>query len=58
MTSIFLAENTQDDGSITDEDNFCAAAATFFTGTYNCTVALQIVLTYTLSHRWGRYSGS
>ncbi|KLO11507.1 cytochrome P450 [Schizopora paradoxa] len=32
MTSIFLSENTRGDGSIADEDNFSAAAATLYMG--------------------------
>ena len=32
MTSIFLAENTQDDGSVLGEADFCGAAATLFNG--------------------------
>ncbi len=34
MTSIFLAENMQDDGTVVDEDDFCGAAATLFGGAH------------------------
>lgn len=34
MTSILLAENTREDGSIKDEDEFGAAAATLFIGEF------------------------
>ena len=34
MTSVFLAENTQNDGTIEDEEVFCASMATLFIGTY------------------------
>ena len=32
MMSVFLAENTNGDGTITDEEVFCEAAATLFLG--------------------------
>jgi len=32
MTTIFLAENTREDGSVTDEADFCAATAMLFLG--------------------------
>ncbi|KLO06827.1 cytochrome P450 [Schizopora paradoxa] len=38
MTTIFLSENTKDDGIVEDEEDFCAAAATFFTGGVDTTV--------------------
>ncbi len=32
MTTIFLAESTREDGSVTDEADFCAATAMLFLG--------------------------
>ena len=48
MTSIFLSENTMDDGTVEDEDDFCAAAATFFTGDVSrLNILFDMVLTST-----------
>lgn len=38
MVSIFLAENTQEDGSVLDEADFCAATAMLFTGAVDTSV--------------------
>ncbi|KLO10803.1 cytochrome P450 [Schizopora paradoxa] len=47
MASVFLAENTQDDGAIKDEKDFCAAAATLFIGGADTTVTAM--MTFVLS---------
>jgi len=46
MTSVFLAENTQDGGTIESEEDFCAAVATLFVGAVdtNVTALMTFVL--------------
>ncbi|KLO10806.1 cytochrome P450 [Schizopora paradoxa] len=51
MTSIFLAENTQNDGSVLGEPEFCAAAATLFNGGVDTTAtAIMAFVLYMLQN--------
>ncbi len=42
MTSVFLAENTQDGGTIESEEDFCAAVATLFVGAHTSTATFGV----------------